>query len=165
MITDEREKEIRQRHARAHRLTQLSACAKGTYIEGHITWSERPMDGDYGAVELLIEHAHPDIADLLTALDEARRERDELRATLDNERGEGEPPSEGWEWRGSAWWRDLPDNRVIRVSIMTGVDIPIWRVWIESATGYDGYYLAHHDHNARAAMKAADEAAKQPKET
>lgn len=30
-------------------------------------------------------------------------ERDELRATLANERGEGEPPSEGWEWADDAW--------------------------------------------------------------
>ena len=29
-------------------------------------------------------------------------ERDELRATCDNERGEGVPPSEGWAWRLTA---------------------------------------------------------------
>jgi hypothetical protein len=66
--------------------------------------------------------------------DRLRDERDELRATCDNERGEGAPPSEGWRWnphthywfsadafvyRGgdgapSWWWsrRSPPDHRM-----------------------------------------------------
>ena len=43
-----------------------------------------------------IAHARTDIPALCD-------EVDELRATLANERGEGEPPEEGWEWVRGQW--------------------------------------------------------------
>lgn len=53
----------------------------------------------------------------------ASRERDllariaELEATLANERGEGEPPEEGWRWTGRGW-RIESDGRVLETDII-----------------------------------------------
>lgn len=94
--------------------------------------------------------------DRLTAeRDRLRDERDELCLTLDNERGEGAPPSEGWKWGGACWVRDLPDNRQLRVSLEADIDTPNWRCWEEAAEDYSGSFIVNAP-TARAAMITAD---------
>lgn len=46
--------------------------------------------------ETFIAHAREDVPRLLAEVDRLTAERDELAATLANERGEGEPPVPGW---------------------------------------------------------------------
>jgi hypothetical protein len=96
----------------------------------------------------------PDVGRLLATLDERTRERDEMAATLANERGEGEPPSPGWTF--DFVWRDG-----------TPVDFG-WHkeaAYVESGAHYDeggwrlrGVTPGGRYPTARAAMKAADAA-------
>lgn len=75
-------------------------------------------------------------------------ERDEAVAALANERGEGEPPGEGWAWDG-AYWRSGP----VVVKRYEDIDDG-WGAW-------EGR-ISHTDHglrySAREAMRAADRA-------
>lgn len=80
-------------------------------------------------------------------------ERDELAATLANERGEGAPPSEGWEWDGEDW--RAPGRAVTRYNRGQG--------WEPLLIGQDGSVIASpcpfdDGRTARAAMIAADAA-------
>lgn len=81
------------------------------------------------------------------------RERDELRAALLNERGEGEPPSEGWEWiqtqhQHGVWVRDHMGTMVQRTT--SGV----W-YWTSVLHGFSPDKIRD---TAREAMRAADTA-------
>lgn len=49
--------------------------------------------------------------------DALRAQLAEAEATLANERGEGEPPEEGWRWTGSGW-RIESDGRVLETDII-----------------------------------------------
>jgi hypothetical protein len=83
-------------------------------------------------------------------------ERDDLAATLANERGEGEPPSPGWTYSHSQGRWSHPDGRWV------------WRnAWLRLADGTDcirwgwerlGPSAEGREVTARAAMKAADAA-------
>jgi hypothetical protein len=99
-------------------------------------------------------------ARLLATLDERTRERDELAATLANERGEGEPPSEGWTYRENMnqWERDRGDWECI---VKRDDRARSWRFeWVNYAEGgdVDEDWPDGAADTARAAMKAADAA-------
>ena len=86
-------------------------------------------------------------------------ELDELRATLANERGEGEPPALGWAWLDTCWVRDLPADEQLRVSWdATELDTerPTWRCWRENAEDWGGDFIVTGAPTARDAMRQAD---------
>lgn len=103
-------------------------------------------------------------ADLRAAREEVERLRGELaeaQATLDNERGEGEPPEPGWRWTDCAGWgwawvfgATSPDAWVA-VGRKPGSG---WYVRLGSA--YIGAYrqVAVSYQTARAAMRASAKA-------
>ncbi len=94
----------------------------------------------------ILSAAVPDGGDLLDLARRIVAERAELLATLANERGEGEPPSEGWEWDGVSWSISTDDGAVVDV-----VRLPAgWRVYKSGAPDESVYPTA------RAAMRAAD---------
>lgn len=94
---------------------------------------------------------------------------DELQAMIDNERGDGEPPSPGWEWSNATngWTRvddtdkpECPDERtVMRVSGVAnptrrGVEYPpVWRFLLNGEECVD---MEQDYPTARSAMRAAD---------
>ena len=82
---------------------------------------------------------------------DAARERDELRAALLNESGQGDPPSKGWEWtqtqhQHGVWVRDHMGTMVQRTT--SGV----W-YWTSVLHGFSPDKIRD---TAREAMKAAD---------
>lgn len=85
-------------------------------------------------------------ADALRAYLSVVSERDELRATLDNERGEGAPPVDGWAWRGE-WVNEESGLRIGRDPLKRHpwIVVPLLPPWGS---------VAHGD-TARAAMRAA----------
>lgn len=91
---------------------------------------------------------------------EAERERDaandlsvELAATLANERGEGEPPSDGWEWTICAWGRGVDDCDALVSHVGHSDDnLPPWE-WLARV---DGRWQRGLAPTARAAMRLAD---------
>lgn len=101
------------------------------------------------------------LSDALAVVDALTARLTEAEATLANERGEGEPPSEGWEWTGECWTRDLGNNEQARVSLdATGLDteVPRWRCFLESADDWTGDFIVPSAPTARAAMRDADSA-------
>lgn len=85
--------------------------------------------------------------------EEAERERDELAATLANERGEGEPPSDGWEWTICAWGRGVDDCDALVSHVGHSDDnLPPWE-WLARV---DGRWQRGLAPTARAAMRLAD---------
>ena len=118
---------------------------------------------DVRAVEML-NHADMSVdaaflRDALAAVDALTARLAEAEATLANERGEGEPPSEGWTWTGTCWTRDLWNNEQARVSLdATGLDteVPRWRCFLESADDWTGDFIVPSAPTARAAMRDAD---------
>ena len=91
--------------------------------------------------------------------DDARAEVERLRAelaealaTLANERGEGEPPEEGWVWRGSYWVSGLHKVQLMRGNNGWHVE-DLWFDW-RGPPAEPSYPTA------RAAMRAASAAAK-----
>jgi hypothetical protein len=118
-------------------------------------------------------HETDDIARLLATLDERTRERDELAATLANERGEGEPPSVGWYVADTCWWLERDDWQVLVERTMPTAadetDPVYWKpaLWVATFKRWNGEpddtrptecrRLCDAD-TARSAMKAADAA-------
>ena len=154
------------------------AGGAGTPIHGlRVMWQGGATMGKGRANAALIAAA-PSLAAAVIALTE---ELDEARATLDNERGEGTPPSEGWRWCMTAeehrdprcryeWLRPGGDSRLneypdLALLLRVYPRHPGW-AWVSSlgvernAVGL----ITNHGHDARfgevatarAAMKAAD---------
>ena len=103
-----------------------------------------------------IAHAREDVPRLLAEVDRLTAERDEawreaaeLRATLENERGEGEPPCEGWEFfPGGPSWHCAPGTWVRPVPEMG------W-CWYTYAEDESTIAARGEAKTARAAMRAA----------
>ena len=87
-----------------------------------------------------------DLDAALAANDLRDREIHELRATLENERGEGSGPGAGWEWDGIGWQRD--GARAHR-NTLPG---PRWLAHLRAGRGQPGIGAD----TARAAMTAAN---------
>lgn len=109
-------------------------------------WADVPDNGrgvspEFGAAIAMA-------TDLLTAIDEARRERDELRLTLECEAGVRAPY--GWVRTGGSWER--PD-----VAAIGQIKPGRWAYQIKA----DGYKIEGHFTYALAAIRAADNAAKE----
>lgn len=60
-------------------------------------------------------------------------ERAELLATLANERGEGEPPVEGWTWDGSAWLLGDLDEDGEQFVVLRDATGPGWEAQLHEA--------------------------------
>lgn len=123
---------------------------------------------------VFIPAAPADVVDLIAHIDALTAERDELAATLANERGEGEPPSEGWTRNdfdhaaaGLAWYR--PVERDGSTAKEGSTEYP-WVLWVFRKPGGEAW-VWERDHSdstrqsddgeaptARAAMRAADAA-------
>ena len=106
---------------------------------------------------VFIAAAPTDIAALLAELAEVQALFAEAEANMLNERGQGDPPSEGWEWKFGAWVKESVEEWECRVS-RGGEDHNEWAYeWI-------GPYAVDEWPNdagfvcARAAMFAADTA-------
>lgn len=95
------------------------------------------------------------LRDALAAVDILTARLAESEATLLNERGEGDPPSEGWEWDGDGgqWVRFVSESVGVAYVSRSGSG---W-AW-EADYGTDGE--GPHP-TARAAMKAADAATRE----
>lgn len=170
-VTPERLAEIEGRVEAAPRRPWTGDRVDGT-VKYHLLSSELDEDGDplpiirgcngnedppYGILsdeaEALIKHAPDDLADLCAAIREAWAE-------LANERGEGEPPSEGWASSNVAgchvsWAKRLDPMTVAHVA---GYDLGRdWNVRIVRL-GKGLIWFADNIASARRAMRAADEA-------
>lgn len=130
-------------------------------------YAERYDDGEGQPLADLMRTAFADADRARERLREARGELDakdaeiaELRASLANERGKGEPPGDGWRWNAGTWWWSPPDW------------IPLAYVMRDRPGGWTWYYTARDpilgsgpvlasgtSPTARAAMCAASEAA------
>lgn len=117
--------------------------------------------GIASTMDAVVVSGQPSARDLLTwaakAMDAWPEERQtlraevaELRATLANDRGEGEPPSEGWKWNQHArfWHRGSRDRTAYWNDFGRS-----W--WWQVGDTTSGPYKS-----ARSAMKAADDAVK-----
>lgn len=109
---------------------------------------------------------HGYMLELLAHLDTLTAERDELAATIANERGEGEPPA-GWRpdgHRGGAWgWTRIGDSHELDTYFVTGraFDGTPFRGWawrVIEAAGFCNVVARGRCDTARAAMRAADAA-------
>ena len=109
---------------------------------------------------------HGYMLEVLADLDTVTAERDELAATIANERGEGEPPA-GWTpdpSRGGAWgWVRVAGGRVLDADFVTGTSYegPPFRGWdwrVVDVAGTGRVVARGRCDTARAAMRAADAA-------
>ena len=102
------------------------------------------------------------MAALLTT---ARKERDELAATLANERGEGAPPEPGWTARrrgGEARWvlhNERPGRVLDVVRQMGEAPRTIVSHWWDREVNADGTVVATHAEGEAETMRAAMRAA------
>lgn len=116
----------------------------------------RELEGEVTALRALCTRRDAACSDAIDMLMVANAANAELRATLANERGEGEGPSEGWTWDGNscAWLYGLdvngeyPDDGWTVEQTPAGQDLG-W-TWEHCGTRSDPYPYA------RDAMRAAD---------
>lgn len=112
-----------------------------------------------------IAAARPALPVALRTIATLRAELAEVQATLDNERGEGTPPSAGWAWDTVLGGWKLLDTRGIaqlaKVECLVAIadERPYWTVATKSSGWLGG---TQHYPTARAAMKAADVDATSP---
>jgi len=103
-----------------------------------------------------IATARADIPALVAQVRVLEAERDELAATLANERGEGAPPSEGWWYDDNScvWlWSTEPEGETNDWLVeVTSAGDWIWQTIGGSGSGKTGTPTKY----ARAAMRAAD---------
>ena len=110
-----------------------------------VVYSDGPHEQKRATRDLIA--AAPALVDALRAV---VAERDELAATLANERGEGEPPSEGWEWRSG-------DRSWSTPMLLVLLHEAGWGWCFRKASGRKGHGIKTEP-TARAAMIAADKA-------
>lgn len=136
-------------------------CCKTWVVRDNVGVRLALLDAD-GEADARLFAAAPSLAHTVIALE---AERDELRLTLLNERGEGAPPSEGWAWGDDGG--KCSQHEWIKAG--PRLDSAVWRgpcniepYWYWQAHPIGGSRQGSEP-TAREAMKAADIATKEPR--